>query len=559
MATHAVVEKDLRLFARILAVLAALWLTCAVTARGQQAVPDAGLLRWYQGTREIGRESFRRTPALFETETQIPMANLKLRYRSEYDAAGRLARFEAQAYGLRTDSLIRTYTLVVAGDTLRMRQVGGRPADTSWVKLARVDAMVPNNSFGAMLELAERAGPTGGSYVAFSPEANDTMRYTVTRAGDSLSITLGPLPMTAQLGPSGKVDRFDVAMQRLRVERWAGGDTIPPLEGAVRPTPDYSAPAGAPYTAEEVRVPVIATTGDTFSLGCTLTIPRGGRASYPALITITGSGLQDRDESLWPLVPGYRPFRQVAERVARQGIATLRCDDRGFGASHGDASRATSLNFAEDVCSELAWLQTHPGIDRARIALIGHSEGGIIAPIVAAMHPSLSGIVLMAGTAKNGVAVLEDQVRWPIESTPGLSPERRAELRAEAIRRIENDTTSNPWLLFFRTYDPLTTARRVHVPVLILQGALDRQVSAGQADTLGAAIRANGNRDVTVRVFPGLNHLFLHSPTDGSPTEYPSLTDTNVDRGVLDALAQWLTVRLHAVPLPAAGAQAPRR
>ncbi len=551
MTTHAVVERDLRIAARVLAILAALWLTCAVKVPGQQAVPDVGLLRWFQGTREIGRESFRRTATLFETETQVPMLNLRLRYRSEYDAEGRLARFEARATALRSDSLIRTYTLDVAGDTLRMRQVGGRPADTSWVKVARADAIAPNNSFGAMLELAERAGPTGGSYVVFSPEANDTMRYTVTRAGDSLSITLGPLPLTAQLGPSGKVDRLDVAMQRMRVERWAGGDSIPPLEGLVRPTPDYSAPAGAPYTAEEVRVPVIATTGDTFSLGCTLTVPRGGRAPRPAIITITGSGLQDRDESLWQLVPGYRPFRQVAERAARQGIATLRCDDRGFGASGGEAARATTLNFAEDVCAELAWLQTRPGIDRTRIALVGHSEGGVIAPIVAAMHPSLAGIVLMAGTAKNGVAVLRDQVSWPILSAPGLSSERRTELLAEAVRRVENDTTTNPWMLWFRQYDPLTTARRVHPPVLILQGALDRQVTAGQADTLGAAIRAGGNRDVTVRVFPGLNHLFVRAPSDGSPSEYPSITDPNLDPAVLDTLARWLTVKLRAVPVAA--------
>ena len=290
-----------------------------------------------------------------------------------------------------------------------------------------------------------------------------------------------------------------------------------------------------PSSSTTTRAPAaasLAATGDTFSLGCTLTLPRGGRAPYPAIITITGSGSQDRDESLWPLLPGYRPFRQVAERVAQQGIATLRCDDRGSGASRGDASRATSLNFAEDVCAELAWLQARPGIARARIALVGHSEGGIIAPVVAAMHPALSGIVLMAGTAKNGVAVLRDQVTWPIETTPGLSPERKAELRAEAVRRVEADTTPSPWLQFFRQYEPLTTARRVRVPTLILQGALDRQVSAGQADTLGAAIRANGNRDVTVRVFPGLNHLFVHSPTDGSPSEYPSLTDASVDRGV---------------------------
>ncbi len=548
MVAHAVVEKDLRLAARVLAVLAALWLTCAVRAPGQQAAPDAGLLRWYQGPREIGRETFRRTAQSFETETQVPMLNIRLRYRSEFDAQGRLVRFEARAFTLRRDSLLRTYTAAVDGDTLRVRQVGGRPADTSWVKAARVEGMVPAQSLAAMLELAERAGGAARAYLVFSPEQNDTLRTSVTPHGDSLELALGPFTMTAQLGPDGRVRRMDIPMQRLRAERWSGGaDTLPPLEGSVRPPADYSAPATAPYTAQEVRVPVRPASGDTFSLGCTLTLPKAGRPPYPAVLTITGSGLEDRDESLWPLVPGYRPFRQVTERVAAAGIATLRCDDRSFGASTGDATRATTSDFAEDACAEVAWLQQRPDIAKTRIALVGHSEGGVIAPMVAVMHPSVAALVLMAGTAKNGVAVLKDQATWPIEST-NLSPERKAELRAEAVAAVEHDTTASPWLAFFRQYDPLPTARRVRQPVLILQGAVDRQVTAGQADTLGAAIRSGGNRDVTVRVFPQLNHLFLVSPTDGSPSEYPSLTDVVIGRDVMDTMANWLvrTLRVGA-------------
>ena len=572
MDTHAEVLKDLRIAGRVLAVLAALSLTCAFTARGQQpspgspggaavspgaqAVVDAGLLRWFQGPREIGRESFRRTALLFETEAQVPMANLKLQYHSEYDAQGRLVRFEAQAFALRTDSLIRRYTAEVQGDTLRIRQVGGRPADTSWVKAARVEGVTPSNSFASMFELAERAAGAARAYLVWSPEANDTLRFTTSAAhGDSLDLQLGPLTTTALLAPGGRVQRFE--MQRVRAERWSGvGDSLPPLEGAIRPPADYSAPAGAPYTAQEVRVPVRVASGDTFSLGCTLTLPKAGRAPYPVVLTITGSGLEDRDESLWPLVPGYRLFRQVAERAAAAGIATLRCDDRSFGTSTGNALGATSADFAEDVCAEVAWLQARPEIDRTRVALVGHSEGGIIAPMVAVMHPSVAAVVLMAGTAKNGVEVVKDQLAWVIESTPGLTQERKAQLRAEAIAAVVSDATQNPWVQFFRQYDPLPTARRVRQPVLILQGALDRQVTAAQADTLGAAIRAGGNRDVTVNIFRGLNHLFVPSPTDGSFTEYASLTDVSVSRDVLDMLATWLSQKLRA---GAAGARRPGR
>ena len=541
-----VMPVQLKTAARVLAILAALSLTCAVLGSAQEPAADAGLLRWFQGPREIGRESFRRTPLLFEAETQVPMLNLKLRCRSEYDAEGRLVRFEARAFDARADTVVRTYTAVVQGDTLRMRQVGGRPADSSWVKALRVEAVTPSQSLAAMLELAQRAAGRDRAYVAFSPERNDTIRFEVAFHGDSADVRLGPFSMVARLGPSGRIERLEIPMQRLRAERWNGRDSLPPLEGTRRPTPDYSAPALAPYTAEEVRVPVRTAAGDTFGLGCTLTLPRAGRAPFPAAITITGSGLQDRDESLWPLLPGYRLFRQVAERLAAAGIATLRCDDRGFGASTGDATRATTQDFAEDVGAEVVWLQQRPGIARGRIALVGHSEGGVIAPMVAVMHPSVAALVLMAGTAKNGVEVLKDQVAWPIESTPGLSPERRAQLRAEAVRAIETDTTANLWLRFFRQYEPLPTARRVRQPALILQGALDRQVTAGQADTLAAAMRAGGNRDVTARVFPGLNHLFVPSPTDGSPSEYASLADAAVNREVLDVMAAWLAQRLRA-------------
>jgi dienelactone hydrolase len=548
MATHAMVARDLRIAGRVLAVLAALWLTCAVTVPGQQPVADVGLLRWYQGPREIGRETFRRTALLFETESQVPMANLKLRYHSEYDAQGRLVRFEAQAFALRTDSLIRRYTAEVQGDTLRIHQVGGRPADTSWVKAARVEGVTPSNSFAAMFELAERAGGAARAYLVWSPEANDTLRFTTSAAhGDSLDLQLGPFTTTALVAPGGLVRRLE--LQRVRAERWSFvGDTLPPLEGMVRPPADYSAPAGAPFTAQEVRVPVRAASGDTFSLGCTLTLPKVGRAPYPVVLTITGSGLQDRDENLWPLVPGYRPFRQIAERLAAAGIATLRCDDRSLGASTGNAVSATTSDFAEDACAQVGWLQQRREIDQTRIALVGHSEGGIIAPMVALMHPSVAAVVLMAGTAKNGAEVVKDQLAWAIESTPGLSPERKAQLRAQAIAAAAADTTPNPWLQFFRQYDPLPAARRMRQPVLVLQGALDRQVTAAQADTLGAAIRAGGNRDVTVRVFPGLNHLFVPSPTDGSFSEYATLTDVSVNREVLDTMANWLVLKLRAGP-----------
>ncbi len=468
--------------------------------------------------------------------------------RTQFDARGHVAGFRLDAFSLTADTLMVSYEAVVAGDSLRLTQIlrAGADRERHWSKAAGpLDAISATQTIAFLMSLAGRAQRHDTTYRAWGVSEDSVIGIAVTFHGDSAVLTSGPLEMIVLLGPDGRAAAGEIPVQRTRFERWTRGDTLAPLPGMNRPTPDYTAPPDAPYTAAEVRVPVRPATGDTFSLAGTLTIPKQGRAPYAAAVMITGSGLQDRDENLWPLVPGYRPFRQIAERLAAAGIAVLRVDDRSFGASTGTARDATSEDFAGDVAAQVAWLRTRPDIAPGRIALIGHSEGGIIAPLVAARDPRIAAIVLMAGTSKNGVQVLIDQMVGPIERAPGLAPQRRAAMEAAARNQVLADSnSSSAWMRWFRAYDPLPTARRVRQPVLILQGAVDRQVSAGQADTLAAAMREAGNRDVTARVFPHLNHLFLVSPTDGSPSEYPALKDTAIGRDVLDTLADWLVRRL---------------
>jgi fermentation-respiration switch protein FrsA (DUF1100 family) len=163
---------------------------------------------------------------------------------------------------------------------------------------------------------------------------------------------------------------------------------------------------------------------------------------------------------------------------------------------------------------------------------------------VAQDDSTLAGIVLLAGPGKNGRAILTDQFRRPIETARDLSDSaRRLQLR-QVAQRVEQIVQSTAWTRWFADYDPLPTARRVRVPVLILQGALDRQVSAGQADTLAAAFRAGGNRDVTLKTYPDLNHLFLQTDGDGSPTEYPALKDAMLPAGLQTDIAAWLKAHL---------------
>ena len=197
----------------------------------------------------------------------------------------------------------------------------------------------------------------------------------------------------------------------------------------------------------------------------------------------------------------------------------------------------------------ISYLRKRAEIDPDRIALVGHSEGGIIAPLVAASDPRIAAIVLMAGTAKPGTLVLADQLKDFLERDPTVP----ADVREQKLREQqaifkkaleETDQSKVPeevrglWMRKFLDYDPLVTARKVKQPVLILQGALDRQVTAEQAAMLEKALRDSGNKDVTIHIFPGFNHLFLPSKT-GGVNEYTTLDTTRLGDDLLKILSDW--------------------
>jgi len=317
---------------------------------------------------------------------------------------------------------------------------------------------------------------------------------------------------------------------------------------------DYSAPPNAPFTAEEVTVKASG-----YTLAGTLLLPKNAKRPLPAVITITGSGQQTRDEPLpIPGLSAYQPMRQIADSLAARGIAVLRVDDRGVGASGGrdTLATATTSSFADDVRTEVAFLRSRSEIDPKRIALVGHSEGGIIAPMLAATDPQIAAIVLMAGSGKRGDLISMDQLNDVLDKTPGITPEIKAQQQAkeqEVIKAVQTGAdlskypvaAKSPWLKEFWTYDPLTTIRKVRTPILILQGDLDHQITPEQASMLETAAREGGNKDVTKRIFPTLNHLFLPSTT-GSTTEYTSLKTTAIPDDVIKVLDDWLAVKLKA-------------
>lgn len=376
------------------------------------------------------------------------------------------------------------------------------------------------------------------SFPMFYVQGGRTLPVSVVKQGpDSLKMTFAPgQDSYLKVTPDGRILHGGVPSQKLTVTRTkATGAAL-----FVAP-PDYSAPADAPYTATNVTIP----TPMGHTLAGTLTVPKG-KGPFPAIVTITGSGSQDRDEEIW-LVKGFRPFRQIADSLGRVGIAVLRMDDRGFGGSGGNAATSTSRDFADDIKAGLAWLRTRPEIDGNRLGLVGHSEGGLIAPIIASEDPKLKGIVLMAGPSQTGREILEFQNRYAIDNNAQIKPEARDSMFKIALRGIDSVAKTSPWIKFFLDHDPKLTAAKVKTPTLVLQGATDQQVTAVQAEDLGKAFRSGGNKDVTVKVFPNANHLFVEDPS-GNPAGYSALKSGYIRGDVMESLVAWLKTKLLVVP-----------
>jgi dipeptidyl aminopeptidase/acylaminoacyl peptidase len=219
-------------------------------------------------------------------------------------------------------------------------------------------------------------------------------------------------------------------------------------------------------------------------------------------------------------------------------------DDRGTGASGGTFKGSTSADFAEDVRAGLAYLRTRPEIRADRLGVLGHSEGALIAPMVAEKEPTLRAIVLLAGIAEPGRSALHFQLKNRIEHNTELTPDVRKSQIAEIPKRIDAMMADDPWMKFFLTYDPAPTMGRVKTPVLILTGSRDQQAVPEQVALQEAAFKEGGNKDVTARVVPDVNHLFVQD-TDGFPGNYAKLPPPLMMRAdVLAMIGDWLVERL---------------
>lgn len=333
-----------------------------------------------------------------------------------------------------------------------------------------------------------------------------------------------------------------------------------------------------PYYSEEV---VFQNTEAKVSLAGTLTLP-SKEGIYPVVILITGSGPQNRNEEVF----GHKPFLVISDYLTRNGIGVLRYDDRGVGESTGDFATATSADLATDVESAIAYLKTREEVDKTKIGLIGHSEGGLIAPMVASRSSDVAFIVLLAGPGVPGDQVLLSQQRL-IGKAMGTSDEILQENQAtnrevfEIVKQSKNleqlkaDLTSyitklvvenpseeqptgmsneefvtlqvaqiaTPWMRYFIRFDPSPVLEKVKCPVLALNGEKDLQVAPNEnLEGINNALERGGNENVSIKELAGLNHLFQESET-GSPLEYGSIEET-FSPVALKEMTNWILEQL---------------
>jgi uncharacterized protein len=388
--------------------------------------------------------------------------------------------------------------------------------------------------------------------------------------------------------------QFEVAAAGIRFEgKLCPGDTIPgtfkqggqaiPLTltrgnvEIVKPVRPQEPVKPYPYYTEDVH---FVNKKGNFVLAGTLTMPNK-TGVFPAVILITGSGPQNRDEEIL----GHKPFLVIADYLTRNGIAVLRCDDRGTAESGGIFKTATTMDFSTDIEAALDFLLTRKEIDKSKIGLIGHSEGGLIAPMVAIRRKEIAFIVLLAGPGISGERILLLQEAL-IGKASGESEEAisdatsvsegayrlvigtqnldtlKTRLTTYFHDRIKSDSTfarttggdqtfiasqvrqlATPWMQYFIQCDPAPTLEKVRCPVLALDGSKDLQVPPEiDLAAIKTALEKGGNKDVTTIEFPNLNHLFQECKT-GSPSEYARIEQT-FSPVALDEMTKWIILKV---------------
>lgn len=373
----------------------------------------------------------------------------------------------------------------------------------------------------------------------------------------------GSLNETAQ-SISGKWNQgrqsFDLELSR--------SDSVITINRPQEPKPPF------PYIEEEV---VFENKNANITLAGTLTYPKEGE-NFPVVILVSGSGPQNRNEELL----GHKPFLVIADFLTRNGIAVLRYDDRGVGKSTGDFSSATTLDFVGDALSAVGFLKSKDQINKNQIGIIGHSEGGLIAPLAAVQSEDVAFIIMMAGPGLRGKEILvlqtelilrangepEDEIKKGAglneqlygillseKDSASVSSQLRDVFERAYIEMTDKEKTQigskdifmerqfsmmqSPWFKYFLAYDPYETLTKVSCPVLAINGEKDLQVPPKEnLAMIQKAFKEAGKENYKLVELPGLNHLFQTAKT-GSPMEYSTIEET-ISPSALNVIKDWI-------------------
>lgn len=423
-----------------------------------------------------------------------------------------------------------------------------------------------------VVHLHEKGGAWEGSFDSPKQKAYNITLSSVAFHGDTLEFThkaagiryLGMWQVDSLVGNFSQGGRtFPMTLRRVQGAPKKQAESVRPQQ----PKAPFN------YSVREVK---IKNKTAKLTLAGTLTVP-AGKGPFPAVVLISGSGPQDRNSEVFD----HQPFAVLAHHLTQAGIAVLRYDDRGVGQSTGDFNGATSEDFAGDALAAWDFLRKQKGINKNKVGLVGHSEGGMVAPIAFARQPEPAFVVLLAGVGIPVIDLLAEQIQ-AVGQTEGLSQatidsqlvtnartlswlknlpptQARDSLQAylaaqkallpadDAAAREQFDnqavgalrTYLDPWFLYFIGYDPRPNLMKLTCPVLAINGEKDVQVlAASNLQGIEAALKAGGNKNYKICSLPGLNHLFQPAQT-GAVSEYATI-DTTIDPAALEVITSWI-------------------
>jgi pimeloyl-ACP methyl ester carboxylesterase len=422
-----------------------------------------------------------------------------------------------------------------------------------------------NSGFKVRIHIEKSGAGFTGKLI--NPSGNETVLDQVTSDGTRLRFMVAKLSLTYDgvWNEQENLWKGNLTFQQvyaLTLRRASAAELAPavhkrPQEAAIRSSP-------APYANTDVEFQNAAAHN---RLAGTLSVPKG-TGPFPAVVLISGTGHNTRDEDVW----GHKVFLVLADALARKGVAALRYDKRGVGGSSGDFDSATTADFTSDAEAAAAWLRKQPEIDPRRIGLLGHSEGGIIAPAIAAGDKDIAFVVMIAGPCIRGDKLFELQsaltakvygapddyiakrkafdkrLYAAVVSAPSelVARDRAKALVAQGLadkivdaneaENLAHDVTT-PWERYFLAYDPAPTLARVNVPVLVLNGSLDVQVPAKE-DLAPAREALKNNPCAVVMELRGMNHLLQDAKT-GAPNEYNEIEMT-ISPEALEIITGWV-------------------